>query len=114
MKVSADALPTVVWKCPGIHDVLCTTAFMPNEALIAPPHPPKAKSSIEKMTLDTSGSLHGSFLIHPNNPWPPLALPATSREAMIVNAVTKLGYRIQSVLNVCSIFHSVAIPGSMN
>ena len=114
MNVSADALPTVVWKCPGIHDVLWMTAFIPNEALIAPPHPPMAKSSIERITLDTSGSPHGSFLIHPNSPWPPRALPAISSEAMIVNAVTKLGYRIQSVLNVCSIFHSVAIPGSMN
>ena len=66
-------------------------AFMPNEALIAPPHPPIAKSSIDRMTLDTSGSPHGNRRIQPNNPVPPRARPASSSDAMMVNAVTKLG-----------------------
>ena len=46
MKESAAALPTVVWKCPWIHAVLCTTELSAHAAFTAPPKPPTRKSSI--------------------------------------------------------------------
>ena len=84
--------------------MLWITAFMPNEALIAPPQPPIANSSIDRITLLTSGSPQGRRRIQPNSPVPPRSAPAISSEAMIVKAVTKLGYRINSVLNVWNSF----------
>ncbi len=44
----------------------------------------------------------------------PRSRPATSSDAVTVNAVTKLGNRIPNVSTVCSSFHDAGTPGSMN
>ena len=101
MNVSADALPTVVWKWPGTHDVLCITAFMPNDALMAPPQPPmREQQHRQDHAARPADRPRAAARIQPNSPVPPRARPAISSDAMIVKAVTKLGYRINSVLNV--------------
>ena len=62
----------------------------------------------------TRGLFHGSFQIQSNHPVAPRMRPATSSEAVTVNAVTKLGNRMAKVAMVCAIFQPAAIPGSMN
>src|SRR6266496_1371176 len=94
--------------------VLWTTAFIPNEALIAPPSPPTANKIIESATLENSGSRQGSLPSQSSSPVAPCIRPATSIEAVTVNAVTKLGNRMPNVRNVCSSFHPADTPGSMN
>ena len=94
--------------------VLCTTAFMPNDALIAPPIPPTANRIIDSATLENSGSRQGSLPIQSTRPVAPCIRPATSSDAVTVKAVMKLGNRIANVRNVCSSFHPADTPGSMN
>src|SRR6266498_4785025 len=105
MNVSATALPTVRWKCAWIHAVLCTTEFIMYDALMAPPMPPTAKSSIARTTLENVGFAHGSLPSQSSRPLAPLARPAASIEAVIVNAVMKLGNRIHIVIIEWRNFH---------
>ena len=53
-----------------------------------------------RSTLDTSGLPHGSVRIHPKSPVPPRSRPATSSDATMVNAVTRLGNEMIIVLKV--------------
>ena len=48
MMVSATAVPTVRWKWPGIHEVLCTTRFIVALAFTEPEMPPRMKPSIAR------------------------------------------------------------------
>jgi hypothetical protein len=114
MKVSAAALPTVRWKCAATHAVLCTTELRAYAALMAPPKPPTMKSRQASSTLETSGLPHGSARIHPKRPVPPRSRPATSSEATMVNAVTRLGNEMIMVLKVWNNFQPAEIPGSWN
>src|SRR5574341_522352 len=91
MKDSVTAAPTVRWKWPGTHVVLCTTRFMEYEALINPPVPPAKKRSIASTCARKLGSPHGRRNIQPNSQREPFSLPAYSNEAMMVKAVMKLG-----------------------
>src|SRR5215510_6689563 len=94
--------------------VLCTTAFIPNDALIAPPIPPIANSIMDSAMLENSGSRHGSLPSQSSHPVAPRARPPTSIDAVTVNAVMKLGNRIANVRNVWSSFQPAETPGSMN
>ena len=68
--------------------------------------------SIAHRALETSGFCHGSAPIQPNKPVPPRNRPATSSDAQIVNAVTRLGNTITIVLKVWNSFHPAEMPGS--
>src|SRR6266542_2940597 len=81
---------------------------------MAPPIPPTAKRIIDSATLENSGSRHGSLPIQSSRPVAPCMRPATSIDAVTVNAVMKLGNRIAKVRNVCSSFQPADTPGSMN
>ena len=94
--------------------MLCTIELRAYAALIEPPKPPTRKSNIAQSEQETSGLPHGRVAIQPNNPFPPRNRPATSSEAQIVNAVTKLGNEITIVLNVWNSFQPAEIPGSWN
>src|SRR5215471_2291729 len=61
-----------------------------------------------------NGSDQGKRAIQLNKPLAPCILPAISSEAMIVNAVTKLGYMTEKVRIVWVSFHPALIPGSAN
>lgn len=50
-----------------------------------------ANSSVDRITLPTSGFLDDRLRIHPNTPRPPLIRPAISSDATMVKAVTKPG-----------------------
>src|SRR5216117_2212960 len=103
MNVNATALPTVKWKWPWIQAVL-----------IAPPMPPTPNNNIDSATLENSGSFHGKCGSQSSSPVAPLARPATSIDAVTVNAVTKLANRIPNVSTVWNSFHEAGMPGSMN
>ena len=60
MNVSVTAVPTVRCRWPGIYAVLWTTMLTLNEALIRPPTPPKAKSTMASTCAATDGSPQGS------------------------------------------------------
>src|ERR1043165_10231323 len=92
MNVIATVAPSPTWKRPMIQAVLCTMEFIAYAALIAPPNPPKVNESIASATDENRGSDHqGNRPIQLNSPLAPFILPATSSDAMMVNAVTRLG-----------------------
>src|SRR5712675_1971635 len=97
-----------------IQAVLCTMEFIAYAALMAPPKPPKAKAIIARAQEAKNGSDHGSRPIQLNRPVAPFMRPATSSEAMMVKAVTKLGYITENVSTVCASFHPALMPGSVN
>src|SRR5258705_12664904 len=65
-----------------MYAVLCTTIFTLKDALIRPPIPPNANSTIASTCAATEGSAHGSFVNQLSHPRPPRARPAVSSEAV--------------------------------
>jgi hypothetical protein len=58
---------------------------------MAPPNPPRIKAIIDSAIDAKNGSDHGRRPIQSNSPRAPFRRPATSSDAMTVNAVTRLG-----------------------
>src|SRR5690606_9126637 len=114
MNVSVTAVPTVRWKWPGIHVVLCTTTLRLNAAFTKPPAPPKMKEIIASACAANEGSRHGSFGIQPNQPLPPRRRPPSSSDAATVNAVSRLGTPTIIVISEWTSFHAAGTPGSVN
>jgi cytochrome c-type biogenesis protein CcmH len=94
--------------------VLWIMPFMPYAALMAPPKPPIANVSMASATDAKNGSFQGSLPIQSNQPVAPFIRPAISSEAIMVNAGTRLGNRMTSVLSEWNSFQFAGIPGSMS
>src|SRR5258705_3930822 len=95
-----------------MYAVLCTTMFTLKDALIRPPIPPNAKSTMARTCAATDGSDHGSFANQLIQPRPPRARPAVSSEAVTLKNVSRLGKKTAKVRSACRSFHAWWMPGS--
>ena len=113
MKVSVTAVPTVRCRWPTIHAVLWTMRFRLYEALMSPPMPPKANSSIASTCAASDGSPHGSRANQATQPRPPRARAPLSSEATTLKNVSRLGKKTAKVRKAWTSFQPTWIPGSV-
>ena len=91
MKLSATGPPTVTWKWPTIHIVLCTSTSIEYDELTTPPAPPKIKSSMPSAAPLKAGLPQGSQRTVATKPRRPARRAASSKDAKTANAVINEG-----------------------
>src|SRR5699024_321896 len=111
--VTATETPTVIWKCPVINNVLCTTWFNWKFVCAIPPAPPGMKNTIAINGARKRTSFQGKYLNQPSKPVAPFFLPVLSNVANIANAVIKEGNPIARLINTCIYFKPSVNPGSI-